>query len=48
MGPLATRVSELDVADIISFRHFWPHYRRFPELAKMIAPMVYFTDFDDQ
>ena len=48
MGILASRVSEIDVSGIISVRHFWPHYRRFPELAKMIAPMVYFTDFDGQ
>ncbi len=42
LGDQTCKVHELDVTDVIGFRHTWPNYYGRPELARMIAPYICF------
>ncbi|MEX0718105.1 MAG: hypothetical protein WD066_16045 [Planctomycetaceae bacterium] len=42
MGPLACRVAEMDVTDLVRTGHMWPHYYTRPEIARGLVPWVYF------
>jgi len=43
LGDQACKIHELDATDVIGFRHSWPNYYGRPELAKLIAPFVFFS-----
>ncbi len=48
LGWLATKISECDVTAWIGFGHQWVNYLRYPALAQLVAPYVYFSDLYEQ
>ena len=44
MGGHAAKLSELDVTSLIGHGHYWHHYYRLPEIARAVAPFLYYRD----
>lgn len=44
MGPLAPRVTEIDVTPLVGNHHFWQFYSKDPGLAQMVMPYIYFPE----
>jgi hypothetical protein len=44
LGNDSHKINDLDVTDIIGFRHFWPNYYQQPVIANSIRHYVYFDD----
>ena len=47
LGKFADRLRELDVTDLVGHGHFWCHYHAHPEIARAIAPDVFFANLPD-
>ena len=44
LGEFGDRLRELDVTKLIGRGHFWIHYHAHPEIARAIAPNLFFAD----
>jgi len=48
LGSAVGKISELDVNDIMGARHDWPNYYREPRIGRAVAPVVFFTNTQQQ